>query len=222
MAKIPPLRRFLAEDFPTEVQKWIGALLTGVNNYFEQNTSALNKGLTITDNFAGAIKTAEIDGVFPVRISWDLAGKPQTVLVGDVKTASGVSATLLRAPGVQWSFNQSGELQIDDVFGILPDIKTFVDAAVSTGSDTISLPAHDLQTADKIALSTTGTLPTGLLAQNYYVIRDTAHTIKLATSASNARAGTAVNITAAAGGGTHIITPQYSSKYRLILECKIG
>jgi len=104
---------------------------------------------------------------------------------------------------------------------LLPDPKTFVDAAINVGSDTIALPAHDLQTADKIALSTTGTLPTGLSAQNYYVIRDTAHTIQLATSPANARAGTEIAL-AADGSGTHIITPQYSSKLKLILECKIG
>lgn len=84
---------------------------------------------------------------------------------------------------------------------------TFVDADVSVGNDTITETAHGLQTGDKIQLTTSGVLPAGLaLLTDYYVIRVDANTIKLASSAHNAEWDMPVDITAAAGGGTHTLT----------------
>lgn len=83
----------------------------------------------------------------------------------------------------------------------------FLDAAVNTSTDVITVPSNDwIQTGTALVLSTTGTLPTGLSATTYYAIRTAATTIKLATSVANANAGTQVDITAAAGGGTHTLT----------------
>lgn len=84
---------------------------------------------------------------------------------------------------------------------------TFGDGDVDTGADTITETSHNLFTGAIVRLTTTGTLPTGLSAgTDYYVIRATANTFKLATTAANADAGTAVDITAASGGGTHTLT----------------
>lgn len=99
-------------------------------------------------------------------------------------------------------------------FGILLDLtvatagtKTFLDANVNVTANTITISAHGYYTGLQVAASTTGTLPGGLSATNYYVIRVDADTIKLATSAALAIAGSAVDITSAAGGGTHTLTP---------------
>jgi hypothetical protein len=88
-----------------------------------------------------------------------------------------------------------------------PAAITFVDADVSAANDTITEVAHGYATGLKVAATTAGVLPAGLSATNYWVIKVDADTMKLATSAANALAGTAVNITAAAGGGTHTLTP---------------
>lgn len=90
---------------------------------------------------------------------------------------------------------------------------TFVDAAVTSGSDLIALPGHGLATGDIVRLSNSGgALPAGLVATKvYYVIKISEGTIKLATTAANAAAGTpVVDITAAAGGGTHTLKVQES------------
>lgn len=92
-----------------------------------------------------------------------------------------------------------------------PAAKTFVDANVSTSNDTITITAHPYVLGCKVAATTTGTLPGGLSATNYYVIVVDANTIKLASSLANAVAGTAVDITSAAGGGTHTLTAATSS-----------
>lgn len=89
-----------------------------------------------------------------------------------------------------------------------PAAFTFVDADVHVANNTIAETAHGLTTGVKIALTNSGgALPAGTSATDYYVIVVSSSLIKLATSQANALAGTAVDITAAAGGGTHTITP---------------
>jgi hypothetical protein len=80
---------------------------------------------------------------------------------------------------------------------------TFADADVSTGNDTITENSHGMQDGDVVTLTTTGTLPAGLaLSTTYYVVSAAANTFKLSLT----RAGSAVDITSAAGGGTHTVT----------------
>lgn len=90
---------------------------------------------------------------------------------------------------------------------------TFEDGDVATGTDIITVDENEsLFTGQAVALTTSGTLPTGLSATTYYVIRVSSTTIKLATSVSNANYGTAVDITAAAGGGTHTLTQTMTNR----------
>jgi len=92
----------------------------------------------------------------------------------------------------------------------------FVDGDVTVGTDTINETAHGLLDGDVIQLTSTGTLPAGLaLATDYYVIRVDADNFKLAASAKDSEEGVAVDITAAAGGGTHTLTEQEVKKRAL-------
>lgn len=85
----------------------------------------------------------------------------------------------------------------------------FVDGDVTVGTDLINEVAHGLQTGDVVQLTTTGVLPTPLAtATDYYVIRVDADNFKLAASAKDAERSLAIDITAAAGGGTHTVTEQ--------------
>ena len=87
-----------------------------------------------------------------------------------------------------------------------PADDTFLDANVTVGADTVTAVAHGMTTGVKVVLTTTGTLPAGLaLVTDYYLIVVDADTLSFATSQALALAGTAVDITAAAGGGTHTI-----------------
>lgn len=81
---------------------------------------------------------------------------------------------------------------------------TFVDGDVSTGSDTITESSHPLADGDAVTLSNSGgTLPGGLSAATTYYVRDrTANTFKLAATPN----GSAIDITSAAGGGTHTLS----------------
>lgn len=83
-----------------------------------------------------------------------------------------------------------------------PSAKTFT-AAVT---DVLTAAAHGFYTGLKVQLTTTGTLPAGLaLTTDYWVIRVTADTFKLADSLAHADAGTAVDVTDV-GTGTHTAT----------------
>jgi len=100
------------------------------------------------------------------------------------------------------------------------DQDTFVDGDVTVGTDSISEVAHGRTTGDKCQLSTTIALPTGLSeSTDYYFIKVDADNFKLATSYDNAIAGTVIDITAAAGGGTHTIRyiPAFGWDYQYVL-----
>lgn len=84
---------------------------------------------------------------------------------------------------------------------------------ICTWTSTANIPSNIL-TGTRVRLTTTTTLPGGLAtATDYYVIRVSDTTFKLATSYANAIAGTAINITDA-GTGTHTVTwllPRYTN-----------
>lgn len=84
---------------------------------------------------------------------------------------------------------------------------------VITWTSTTNKPSNIL-TGTRVRLTTTTTLPGGLAtATDYYVIKVSDSTCKLATSYANAIAGTAINITDA-GTGTHTMSrllPRYTN-----------
>ena len=84
---------------------------------------------------------------------------------------------------------------------------------IITMTSTANIPSNIL-TGTRVRLTTTTTLPGGLAtATDYYVIKVTDSTFKLATSYANAIAGTAINITDA-GTGTHTMSrllPRYTN-----------
>jgi hypothetical protein len=82
MAKISSIKRFFAEDFPSEVRVWISdKLLVPLNQFIDQSVSALNGGITIADN----LKCKRYDIViavsqtYPIKLRWDLNERPNAV-----------------------------------------------------------------------------------------------------------------------------------------------
>jgi hypothetical protein len=76
----------------------------------------------------------------------------------------------------------------------------------SANPGVVSLTSHGFSTGSCIELTTTGTLPTNLSANtNYYVIYVGADTFRLATSAANAIAGTAIDTSGGSPSGTHTL-----------------
>lgn len=88
----------------------------------------------------------------------------------------------------------------------------------SSSSGLLLTYAQDWQNFTKVQFTTTTTLPTGLsLATDYWLVRQSATTAKVATSFANAIAGTFIAFTNA-GTGTHTLTarlPRYSDGARV-------
>jgi len=88
---------------------------------------------------------------------------------------------------------------------LAPDKDTFADTDVNTGTDVITIIGHGKKTGQRVFLKTDNQLPTGLLeGREYYIIKVTGATIKLAETYVKANAGTAVDITATTVGSFDI------------------
>lgn len=83
-------------------------------------------------------------------------------------------------------------------------LKTFLDAAVNTTTEVISISNHGFVDGQQVKLTSTGTLPAGLALNTVYFIISSVFNTSFKLSATYG--GSAVNITAAAGGGTHTIS----------------
>jgi len=119
--------------------------------------------------------------------------------VASTTYGAGDGSTTFNVPDLRSSF-PVGQGQKTKAF-------TFVDANVTVGTDAIAVTANQyLYSGQAVVLSTTGTLPAGLSAGTYYIIYVSDTSVKLASSRANADDGTAVDITAAAGGGVHTLT----------------
>lgn len=77
---------------------------------------------------------------------------------------------------------------------------------VNTGTDVLTHSAATLQTGRPCSFTSSVSLPGGIVtATRYFIIKLTATTVKLATSYTNAIAGTAIDITST-GSGIHTMT----------------
>lgn len=78
----------------------------------------------------------------------------------------------------------------------------------------VSSNGHGLETGDKVILTTTGALPTGIVADTYYYVIEGTYsdgstdpdTFKFATTKANATAGTAIT-TSGSQSGSHYYAP---------------
>jgi len=100
-----------------------------------------------------------------------------------------------------------------NTFRLLDDITSFTvtfDATdsnvVSISGDTLTFNNHRFVTGQKVTYNDGGgTAIGGLSDGSYFIIKVDQSTIKLASSASNATAGTQINLTSGAAGGSHTL-----------------
>jgi len=171
--------------------------------------STLTDGATITPDFSlannfkvqlGGNRTlanpsnlaAYVGQSFKIDVYQDATGSRTLALAWMYSPPGGTAPVLSTAGGTK-----------DTLYG---DVAMYANSTVTM---TIASPcvvtwnSHGFYTGQKLQLTTTSALPTGLSASTtYYVIQDTANTFKLATSLANAAAGTAIN-TSGSQSGTH-------------------
>ena len=112
-------------------------------------------------------------------------------------------------------------------FKVLDDISTYTEtfdgsasSVVSTAAETIKVVDHRFVQGQRVTYNNGGGSNIGGLTSGtaYYVIEDTAHTIKLATSASNAASLTAINLNAVGEGTSHTLNAAFdgvNKKFRI-------
>ena len=100
-----------------------------------------------------------------------------------------------------------------NTFKTLDDIASFTVTFDATSSDVVSISGntltfnnHRFVTGQKVTYNDGGGTAIGGLADgSYFIIKEDQNTIKLASSASNAAAGTAIDLTSGAAGGSHTL-----------------
>ena len=154
----------------------------------------INTGSTTTFKLATSLSNAQAGTAANITG----AGNNSQSFVGDTATATAaVSSGKLSAVTVTGV--GSDYQSIPAVTIAAPAEKTFnAQSAVSTANDTITISSHGFATGDQLTYSDKGgTVIAGLTdGGTFFVIRESANAFKLATSASNASSGTAVDITA--------------------------
>lgn len=118
MGLLPPIKRFLTEDFP-EQASWIGTLLYPLNQFLNTVYSNLNNGITLAQNMFAQIATLPIKGSSPTTsFTWKFqtAGSPIGVSVINVSLSSGTGSAL-GAVTCQWSYS-AGIISISNITGL--------------------------------------------------------------------------------------------------------
>ena len=112
-------------------------------------------------------------------------------------------------------------------FKVLDDISTYTatfdgsaSSVVSTSTETIKVVDHRFVNGQRVTYNNGGGSNIGGLSSGtaYYVIYDTAHTIKLATSTSHAASLTAINLNAVGSGTSHTLNAAFdgvNKKFRI-------
>lgn len=126
-----------------------------------------------------------------------------------ILNASAFTAAATTAPGILMLVDLLGWHRVTSVTTTSAQSTVFgVTFTANAGTDIITHTGIDISTASKVRLTTTTTLPAGLsLATDYWTVRQSSTTSKLAASRADALAGTTIDITDA-GTGTHTVTLQ--------------
>lgn len=193
---------------------WTG----GLNTALDPGVISDND-LTIADNIVFASSGARIkregfqylDSDIPEIVAISSSGTTRTIIFKDpINTTSNdilVAGEAIAITADSYS-DFEGDFDIATVTDYVPSTDAFVDGDVDVADDEITLTAHSYYTGLVGQLTTTGALPAGLaLTTDYYIIVIDEDTVSLASSLEDAIAGIAVDITAAAGTGTHTFTP---------------
>lgn len=138
----------------------------------------------------------------------------------DTKHILNVGASLVAAAGAPWQaklVDLQGYYKLSGTNVTGTSSRTLVNSQTFTASSSSGLLltyANDFRSFTKVRFTTTTTLPTGLsLNTDYWLVRQSATTAKVATSYANALAGTTIAYTDA-GTGTHtmiIQMPRYAN-----------
>lgn len=172
--------------------------------------SALTDGATITPDFSLANQFAvTLGGNRTLGIPSNLVAGQQGII--KVRQDATGSRTMAYSWCFDWAGGTAGTLSTPgcSLDQLVYSVDVYAQSAVSITIATpgvVSWTAHPLENGQKVQITTTGALPTGISANTtYYVAGKTANDFRLATSLANAAAGTYI-ATSGSQSGTHTLT----------------
>jgi hypothetical protein len=112
--KINSVKRFILQDFPSDVQKWLEKLLQPLNSMTEQVISALQNNLTLKDNLKSKTYelTIQADQSYPITLAYPLSERPTDVRVSYCMEDSGSPSVPSSAYCVWWIYDSSSGLKV--------------------------------------------------------------------------------------------------------------
>jgi hypothetical protein len=118
MAKLPSFRRIAADMISKDYPDLSELLVAPLNSFMESVTRALNKQITFSDNMDAQVITLTVDGSYPLKARWDRPSKPVAIWIGQIARVDGAAAALASAVTLDWSYNQSAQIEIANIVGL--------------------------------------------------------------------------------------------------------
>ena len=178
-------------------------ITSGTTTKNRVKTITSNTVLVLADAFTGSTAASLANTATTIqqlpKSAWYDSNNPKGA--NNNATIFGIDSTEIKSGGdniTSVALVQGGTLyrEAPPVTFAAPTLFTIATTAVSTTADTITSTAHGLSTGAKLTYVAGGTVLGGLSdATAYYVIYVTVNTFKLASSAANALAGTAIDLT---------------------------
>ncbi len=116
MAKLPKQKKILPDQFPK--QDFMPELLTPLNSFMDDVTSALNKSLTFKENIAGEVLTVTIDGIYPIDVLWTNKSRPVAAWLGYCRELSGVHTNFTDPLFLDWEMAANDKFRINNITGL--------------------------------------------------------------------------------------------------------
>ena len=168
--------------------------LTGTGNNAQSFSGTSTKAFTATENFTPSTNSGSSCTVTRPPVSGDgsvidatIFGITGTEAVAGVDNVTDIAVNVAGARYVQ----------APTVTIPVPTVRTIATAKVTTGTDTIEITGHNMRTGTEVKYQDGGGTALAGLADNtsYFVIRTDEDNIQLASSLSNAQAGTEITLT---------------------------
>jgi len=168
--------------------------LTGTGNNAQSFSGTSTKAFTATENFTPSTNSGSACTVTRPPVSGDGSVIDATIFgITGAEAVAGVDNVTDIAVNVAGArYVQAPTITIP-----VPTVRTIATAKVTTASDSIEITGHNMRTGTEVKYQDGGGTALAGLADNtsYFVIRTDEDNIQLASSLSNAQAGTEITLT---------------------------
>ena len=168
--------------------------ITGTGNNAQSFSGTSTKAFTATEDFSPSTNSGSSCTVTRPPVSGDGSVIDATIFgITGAEAVAGVDNVTDIAVNVAGArYVQAPTITIP-----VPTVRTIATAKVTTGTDTIEITGHNMRTGTEVKYQDGGGTALAGLADNtsYFVIRTDEDNIQLASSLSNAQAGTEITLT---------------------------